>query len=237
MSNNAMRRRREHFFYTGMAVVVVATVFAGFARTYYLKAYTGTPLLPVSVHLHGIVFAAWTLLFLGQTVFIGRDRINMQRGLGIAGAGLACLMGVLGYEIAIAGARRGFLGQFPDERGSPSDPLAFLIIGLGDLLLFLVFFTLGLYYRSQPEVHKRLMLLAPIDVLPAAVTRIPLGAARLPVPFTLLLALSPLVHYTTACHEDACTLLACGEGWPFWFLYPYEPSLDQRVRGMPSELG
>ncbi len=69
---------------------------------------------------------------------------------------------VLGYEIAIAGARRGFLGQFPNETGSPSDPLAFLIIGLGDLLLFLVFFALGFYYRSKPEIHKRLMLLATI---------------------------------------------------------------------------
>ncbi len=188
MSYTAARPRRDHVFYTGVAVAVIATVFAGFARTYYLKAYTGTPSLPVSVHLHGIVFTAWTLLFLGQTVFIGRDRIDMHRRLGALGAALACLMIVLGYEIAIAGARRGFLGQFPNETGSPSDPLGFLIIGLGDLLLFLVFFALGFYYRSKPEIHKRLMLLATINVLPAAVTRVPLGAARLPVAFTLLLA-------------------------------------------------
>lgn len=188
MSNSAMTRRRDHFFYVGMAVAVIATIFAGFARTYYLKAYTGTPALPWPVHLHGIVFTAWILLFLGQTLFISRDRISMHRALGIAGAGLACLMILLGYEIAIAGARRGFVGQFADERGSPSDPVNFLIIGLGDLLLFLVFFALGFYYRSQPEVHKRLMLLATINVLPAAVTRIPLGAARLPVAFALLLA-------------------------------------------------
>jgi hypothetical protein len=185
---NETRRRRDHFFYTGMAVAIIATVFAGFARTYYLKAYTGTPAQPWLVHLHGIVFTGWTVLFLAQALLIRRDGLSTHRKVGIAGAGLACLMVLLGYEIAIAGARRGFVGQFPNESTSPTDPLAFLIIGLGDLFLFLIFFTLGFHYRSRPEVHKRLMLLATINVLPAAVTRIPLGAARLPIAFTLLVA-------------------------------------------------
>ncbi|MCA1636548.1 MAG: hypothetical protein LC802_23380 [Acidobacteria bacterium] len=34
-------RRREHLFYTGMAAAIVLTVFAGFARTYYLGPYFG----------------------------------------------------------------------------------------------------------------------------------------------------------------------------------------------------
>src|SRR5262249_28155836 len=46
--------------------------------------------------------------------------------------------------------------------------------------------TAGLYYRSRPELHKRLMLLATLNVLPAAVSRIPIGAARLPFAFILL---------------------------------------------------
>ena len=35
-------RRRERLFYTGMAVVFLLVVFAGFARSYYLKPYFGT---------------------------------------------------------------------------------------------------------------------------------------------------------------------------------------------------
>ena len=36
-------RRRERLFYTGMAFVFLLVVFAGFARSYYLKPYFGTP--------------------------------------------------------------------------------------------------------------------------------------------------------------------------------------------------
>jgi hypothetical protein len=35
--------------------------------------------------------------------------------------------------------------------------------------------------RARPEMHKRLMLLATINLVPAALTRLPLGAARVPV--------------------------------------------------------
>ena len=41
-------KRRERLFYTGMAVAVVITVFAGFARTYFLRPYfDARPLLPL----------------------------------------------------------------------------------------------------------------------------------------------------------------------------------------------
>src|SRR6185295_15874243 len=33
----------------------------------------------------------------------------------------------------------------------------------------------GFYYRRQPDVHKRLMLLATISILAAAIARLPLG--------------------------------------------------------------
>jgi hypothetical protein len=53
---------REHLFHTGMAVAVVLTVFAGFARTYYLKPYFGSPSLTPLLHLHGLVFTSWLVL-------------------------------------------------------------------------------------------------------------------------------------------------------------------------------
>jgi hypothetical protein len=52
---SVISKRRERVFYTGMAVVFVITVFAGFARTYYLRPYFGTPSLTPLLHLHGIV--------------------------------------------------------------------------------------------------------------------------------------------------------------------------------------
>ena len=50
-------RRRKRLFYTGMAVAFVVTVFAGFARTFYLRPHFQTqPLIPLLI-LHGVAFS------------------------------------------------------------------------------------------------------------------------------------------------------------------------------------
>jgi hypothetical protein len=51
-------------FYVGIAVAVLITVFLGFSRTYFLKGYYGTPELSFLLHVHGLVFTSWVLLFL-----------------------------------------------------------------------------------------------------------------------------------------------------------------------------
>jgi hypothetical protein len=61
-------RRRERFFYIGIAIVIVGVVFGGFARTYFLRPYfTTQPLMPL-LHLHGIVFTSWLVLYFTQTI-------------------------------------------------------------------------------------------------------------------------------------------------------------------------
>ncbi len=58
---------------------------------------------------------------------------------------------------------------------SPGPPaLAFLIIPLGDMLIFSILIGLALYFRRKLHVHKRLMLLAAINLLTPAIARIPL---------------------------------------------------------------
>ena len=50
------------------------------------------------------------------------------------------------------------------------------------------------------DVHKRLMLLATINLLPAALMRFPLGSARLPFAFTTvacLLGAGPIFDWST----------------------------------------
>ena len=61
------RRRR---FYTGMALAIALTVFAGFAPTYYLRPWFQSTPLGGLVHLHGLVFTGWVLLFLVQSTLI-----------------------------------------------------------------------------------------------------------------------------------------------------------------------
>jgi len=52
-------------------------------------------------------------------------------------------------------------------------PIAFLAVPLGDMFLFSLFVGMALWYRRDKEAHKRLMLLAYVSILAAAVARWP----------------------------------------------------------------
>ena len=160
-------KRRERLFYTGMAVAFVLTVFAGFARTYYLRPYFDPRALMPLLHLHGLVFTSWLVLLLTQTALVAAKRTGIHRRLGIAGAVLAVLMVLVGTTTAIIRAK---VVEVPP--GAPS-PLVFLTIPLGDMLVFASLVGAGFYFRRRVDTHKRLMLLATISILPAAVARLP----------------------------------------------------------------
>jgi hypothetical protein len=85
----------------------------------------------------------------------------------MAGGALAVLMVVVGSLTAVVRAK-----VFVAPPDAPS-PLVFLTIPLGDMLVFGLLVGAGFYYRRRPDVHKRLMLLATVAILPAAVARLP----------------------------------------------------------------
>lgn len=160
-------RRREHLFFIGMSVAVVGTVFSGFAPTYFLKwLYDAPPLIPL-LHLHGLVFSSWIALLVAQTFLVAANRIGVHRRLGMAGAIIAPLMVVVGTLTAIIRAKQGAAPP-----GGPP-PLVFLAIPLSDMVIFSVLVGAGFYFRRRPDIHKRLMLLATISILAAAIARLP----------------------------------------------------------------
>jgi uncharacterized membrane protein YozB (DUF420 family) len=162
-------KRRERLFYMGMAVALVLTVFAGFSRTFYLRPYfEARPLVPLLIA-HGVVFTAWLALLVAQTTLISTKRIRTHQRLGIAGMVLALLMVLIGSFTAIIRAK---LFTVPPGAGSP---LSFLTIPLGDMLIFAILVGSAFYFRRRVDTHKRLMLLATIGILPAAVARLPLA--------------------------------------------------------------
>ena len=164
-------RRRERLFYLGMALAILITVFAGFSRTYFLKAQFGSPPLSLLLHLHGLVFTSWILLFLTQTTLVATRRVNLHRRLGALGAVLAALVLILGTATAIIRAKQGAA-----PIGVP--PLAFLAIPLTDMLVFAGLVGAAFYYRHRADVHKRLMTLATIALLAAPIARLPFAFMR-----------------------------------------------------------
>ena len=161
------RRRGDRVFYTSMSVAFALSVFIGFAPTYFLKGFFDGPPLSPLVHLHGLVFTGWIVLFLTQTVLVAGRRIDLHRRVGRAGMLLAGIIPILGLTTAIDSGRRNFAAN-------PVEALTFLVLPFGDVLVFVTLAGAGLYYRRTPETHKRLMLLATIGILDAAVARWPL---------------------------------------------------------------
>jgi hypothetical protein len=161
-------RVHDRRLYKFAAIAIPLIVLAGFARTYYLKPFFDAPDIPGRfVHLHGIIMTAWVVLFIVQVSLVAKRRTRVHQRLGILGGVLAALVFIVGTLTALFAAARGH---------TPGPPaLQFLIIPLGDMLVFAVLIGLALYYRRKLDVHKRLMLLAAINITTPAIARIPLS--------------------------------------------------------------
>ena len=160
-------KRRERIFYTGMSIAIAIVVFAGFSRTWFLRPYFPQvqPLIPLLV-LHGVIFSSWIVLFVTQTSLVAAKRTRTHMRLGISGGVLVCLMVIIGTVTAIVRAKQP--SPVPGV-----NPLSFLTIPLGDMLVFSIITGAAFYFRRKTDIHKRLMLLATIGILPAAVARLP----------------------------------------------------------------
>jgi hypothetical protein len=165
-------RQRTRRFYVGVAIAIAITVFAGFSRSYFLKAYYGTPELSLLLHIHGFVFTSWVLLFLAQTTLVAADRTDLHRKLGVGGAVLAALVLIVGTTTAILRVKGGS-APIP---GVP--PLGFLAVPLFDMVVFAILIGAGLSLRSRLDTHKRLMTLATISLMSAPIARLPIGVLK-----------------------------------------------------------
>ncbi|HEV2086561.1 MAG TPA: hypothetical protein VGR09_15920 [Gemmatimonadales bacterium] len=167
VSTAAIRtKQRTRRFYVGMAIAIAITVFVGFSRTYFLKAYYGTPGLSRLLHLHGLVFTTWVLFFLAQTTLVAAGKTYIHRRMGVAGAVLAAIVVVLGTTTAILRVKGG-AAPIPGVSG-----LSFLAIPLFDMLVFAILVGAALYFRRRLEAHKRLMTLGMIALTSAPIARL-----------------------------------------------------------------
>ena len=195
-STQATLVRQRSGFSIIMAIAATATVFTGFAPSYFLKSVlhithspNGGPLpesLPLLLHVHAVVFSSWLILLIVQTSLISTSHVRMHRRLGTIGAILAVSIVVMGVAVAIRGARDGW------APGGPfSGPIEFMAVGLGDIAVFASLIGAGLVLRRRAETHKRLMVLGTIGGLMwPAITRMPFIAPNPMRMYSLLAVLA-----------------------------------------------
>ncbi|MET0677138.1 MAG: hypothetical protein ABW175_15175 [Bradyrhizobium sp.] len=161
----AIARAQTRYFYFYMALACMAVAFLGFAPTYWMplarRAFTASPV----VYFHALLFFTWSLYFVFQSWLAASGKVVRHRAVGMIGVSLATTMAISGFLVAVHAMKRAAAAGLTDEG------IAFIIVPLSGIAFFAVVFTLAIVWVRQPEIHKRLMLLAAISLLDAAVAR------------------------------------------------------------------
>lgn len=162
----AAGRQDAKWFYVWMAGIFILIAFGGFFPTYWAKLaagnFKGAPIL----HIHGMLFFAWTLLFLRQTTFVAMGRTPNHRNWGMAGIAIATAMGITVVLAAINSIKAAAVIGMADEARR------FTIVSLSGLVMFWAFFALAIANVRNSDLHKRLMVLANIPLMNAAMGRV-----------------------------------------------------------------
>lgn len=161
-----VNRTAERIFFGGMAILLWICVLIGFTPTYFGAGMLRAPLPSPILHVHGAAYTLWMVLYLVQTAFISARRVAWHRSLGIVAFCLPPIMIVLGVIAAIdALHRKVMIG--------PLDPAVSLSIPLLGIAWFAVVIFASWRTRRKPDAHKRLILLATIALVDAALGRFP----------------------------------------------------------------
>jgi hypothetical protein len=171
----------DRWIWTLMAALFLVTVLVGFVPTSILKLEAvssgARPPLPGFMHFHAVVMGLWIALLLAQSALMATGNRASHMTLGMISVVLipAMVIGMVGVTSAnftqLVTAAPGLI---------PEDVLIERKITLSNLLLaqirsVFLFSTLSflavLVRKEDPQTHKRLMFVATVPMLPAAVDR------------------------------------------------------------------
>lgn len=174
----------DRWIYVFMASSFVVITLVGFvpdslAKIAAVESGQRAPFPPV-LHLHALLMGSWLLLLLTQTSLMATERSAHHKKLGLASLVLAPAIVLTGFVLVPT-----MYGQVWDAAQNAPPEMTMQMQGLlafvGNIallqiragLLFALFVVLALRARkSDPGMHKRLIILATVIPLPAAIDRI-----------------------------------------------------------------
>jgi hypothetical protein len=180
----SLPERRERTFFFVMALVLAATVVAGFG-TWALRGNIQFP-VPLYVHLHGLVFLTWIGLFITQTFLIRADNMVRHRAVGRFAVVWALVMVTVGLYTAFHAV---MYGRVPPVFTTP----IFLALSFMELVTFVILLGTAIALRKQTAWHRRLMLGATVAVLSPAWGRILILLGQRGGPILMVALLSYIV--------------------------------------------
>ena len=186
----------DQWIFVAMAAFFVVTALVGFVPDSIAKVATvragQRPPFPPVLHVHAVLMGAWLMLVLTQSWLAATGQTRWHRRLGVVGAALA-----LGLVVAIPILLHTTYATIWEQVHNPPPtlpPAAYAEIvaaqgevadvALGGARTAIWFFQLIVWAviarRTDPSLHKRLMILATVALLPAAIDRITFLPSTMP---------------------------------------------------------
>ena len=157
----------HRYFYFAMSLLFAAIVVAGFKRTVNENLFHPAVPRPFILWIHGAAFAGWVTFFICQSTLVRIHKVSWHRSLGWFGAALATVMVPLGTATSIIMARFDTVQLHQNQ----SEAYAFLSIPFYDMIAFGACIALAIYWRTKPEMHRRLIFIATCGLMDAPVAR------------------------------------------------------------------
>ena len=170
-TNKSNKPFAERYFYSAATVLLLVLTVVGFQLFYFHgMAYPGHPLPPpirTLIITHGTAMSLWMLLAIVQPLLVAGGNRRAHMALGKVAAVIAVCLMVLGLKLGIAACKT----APPGLMYGPLTPKQFMIVPVGDILLFALFVTAGVRWRKRPNIHKPMMFLASLTAVGAAIAR------------------------------------------------------------------
>ena len=170
-AESAVRLDPVRLLYAAAALLLFVLMLLGFQQFYlHGKAYPAHPLAPpirILLTAHGVAMTLWVVTFVVQSLLIlGRNR-RLHMAVGPFAVALAVAMVFLGLWLPIQSTR-----FEPDETVWSLNRVHFMAIPIFAILTFAAFVAVGFRQRRRAEIHRPMMLLATLSIIPAATDRI-----------------------------------------------------------------
>jgi hypothetical protein len=155
--------QRDRSFFLIMAIVIAATVVSGF--TLQFVAGRSSLASPWWVHVHGLTFMGWLLIYLTQNLLVWRGDVASHRKLGRFAAFYVGWMVLVGLSVNTLAAI--------NHRIPPVfEPNVFLVMDWTTVIVFAGLTWAGVRNRNRTDWHRRLMLCGAIMVMTPGVGRL-----------------------------------------------------------------
>jgi len=165
--------QRRQTFFLWVAVAFAIAVLWGFGPTYFLRPFLHTRDISWIVHVHALIYIGWIVLFVVQATLVARHKVDLHRRLGVLGVVWGIAVVVAGFAVTLTSLQTP--GPRHDAWNAIHGPAASLLwltrINTGDPMAFGLLFVGAIALRRHSQAHKRLMLLACLALMLAAVAR------------------------------------------------------------------